>query len=33
MGDVGIGVLPELEEIFESGEKSLERTLCSFAQY
>jgi hypothetical protein len=30
---VGIGILPELEEIFVSGEKSFERTLCSFAQY
>jgi len=26
---VGIGILPELEEIFVSGEKSFERTLCS----
>jgi hypothetical protein len=30
---VGIGILPALEEIFVSGEKSFERTLCSFAQY
>jgi hypothetical protein len=30
---VGIGILPELEEILVSGEKSLDRTLCSFAQY
>jgi len=30
---VGIGILPELEEVFVSGEKSFERTVCSFAQY
>jgi len=30
---VGIGIFPELEEILVSGEKSFERTLCSFAQY
>lgn len=30
---VGIGILPELEEIFVSSEKSFERTLCNFAQY
>jgi hypothetical protein len=30
---VGIGILPELEEILVSGEKSFDRTLCSFAQY
>ena len=30
---VGIEVFPEHEEIFVSGEKSMERTLCSIAQY
>jgi hypothetical protein len=32
-GDVNIGVFPEREEIFLSGEKSVEGTLCTFAQY
>jgi hypothetical protein len=30
---VGIGILPDLEEIFVSGEKSFERILSSIAQY